>query len=181
MYHKHNTEGIILAGFDRGDSNRAVCILTEKFGLITARVQSARSLSSKLRYSTQDFSLGRYSLLKGKNEWKLVGGEVDRNFFSLYDCEEKRLTMARVLSLIERLSGEEKNENLYEVVLTFLSSLIPALREEIKIVENLAVLRILKNLGFLKENQDEIESLAPNIIKAVKLINQSLEAASISS
>lgn len=185
MYHKHNTEGIVLRGFESGEASRNISLFTREFGLIHASVQNARSLNSKLRYSVQDFTEGQFTLVRGKNSWKLVGAKADKNFFNILNLtpnsKEKVATAARVFSLLGKIGGEEKSENIYETLNQFLKSLIESPTdtsefEQIKKAEYLAVLKVLKELGLLKETEAEIGEVVLDSKKAVRLINESLES-----
>ena len=81
MYHKHHTKGIVIGSNVEGDDSRRVCIFTENFGLINARVQGARNVHSKLRTGSQDFCLGEFSLVHGRAGWKVVSTKSEINIF----------------------------------------------------------------------------------------------------
>lgn len=177
MYHKHLTEGIVIKGMDRGDSNKVLTLLTKEFGLLYVTVQNARSESSKLRYGIQDFTSGNFSLVRGRHSWKLVGAEAKNNFW--VDTEnDLRLLKVRILYLVKKLAGEEKNEMLYEVV----NNVIEFVAEDQNIIKEKeigAVLKLLKSSGFLKEEISEIENLSKDREKAIEVINHSLKMAGI--
>ena len=71
MYHAYTTDGIVLESESIGDANRRLVIFTKKFGLIYVSVQSVRGHLSKLRPSTQVFSRGMFTLIRGR-----YGGSV---------------------------------------------------------------------------------------------------------
>jgi len=174
VYHKHNTEGVIIRGSERGEASKDILLFTKEFGLIYASVQNARSLESKLRYSIQDFTIGNFVLVRGKHSWKMVGAEINRNIY-------QGLTLiANIFNLLRKLIGEEKNEELYEIIRNFLDDLENTDSNQTKNLETLTVLRILKNQGLLEENEKQIEILSGNLSQAIKTINASLSAAQLS-
>jgi recombinational DNA repair protein (RecF pathway) len=69
-------------------------------------------LSSKLRYNLEDYSFGTFSLVRGREVWRLTGAEKQEL------PEKLSLVRARVLNLVKRLvQGEEKNEKLFNTLL----------------------------------------------------------------
>jgi len=179
MYHKHNTEGIIIGENERGEASKNVAIFTREFGLIYASVQNGRALASKLRYGVQNFSEGSFVLVHGRNSWKLVGAESKRNIWTTLGDREKRRIAANIFSLLRKMVGEEKNEELYEIVGSSAESLQTIELEEAKQLEIRTVLQILKNQGLLVENAEDIENLVLDKNKAIKIINESLKASEL--
>ncbi len=170
MYHKHRTEGIIIKGRERGEGSKVVTLFSREFGLIYASVQNGRSQSSKHRGHIEDFTIGNFSLIKGKHGWKLVGADANKNLWinSGISLEQKNIA-ARVLYLVSKLIGEEKNEELYQIVKEFLVNF-----EELPVL-----LLILKNLGYVKETNTEIVEISQDKKRAISIINNSLTAAGI--
>ncbi|HEY4516037.1 MAG TPA: recombination protein O N-terminal domain-containing protein [Candidatus Paceibacterota bacterium] len=176
MYHKYNTEGIVMRGSERGEASRSVNIFTKEFGIIYASVQSARSINSKLRSSTTDFAEGNITLLRGRNEWKVVGAENRKNLFYTLDSSQKRAIASRVFLLLSKITGEEKNTDLYEIVSDFLLSLEKSSEQAVDAVERLGVLKILKNQGLVSESEEELEQISKDAKRAIVVINNSLKA-----
>ncbi len=112
-YAVYSTRGFILGSTPSGEASKIYLIYTEDFGLVRARAQSVRMLSSKLRYNLEDYSFGTFSLVRGKEVWRLTGADKQ-------DLPEKlSLVRARILNLVKRLvQGEERNEKLFNTLLT---------------------------------------------------------------
>ncbi|MEK7607351.1 MAG: recombination protein O N-terminal domain-containing protein [Patescibacteria group bacterium] len=111
-YAVYSTRGFILGSTPRGEASKIFLIYTEDFGLVRARAQSVRLLASKLRYNLEDYSFGTFSLVRGREIWRLTGAE------KLDLPELFSLVRARVLNLVKRLvQGEEKNEKLFKILL----------------------------------------------------------------
>lgn len=115
-YAVYTTRGFILGSAPNGEASKIYTLYTEDFGLVRAKAQSVRLLSSKLRYNLEDFSFGTFSLVRGKEIWRLTGVEKE-------PMAQKNAPMrARILSLVKRLvNGEEKNEALFEAMLQLVS------------------------------------------------------------
>lgn len=191
MYHKHNTKGIVISGRTEGDSNKSLIVFTERFGLISAKAQGARNMRSKMRGGLQEFSLAEFSLVQGRNGWKIVSVRTKKNFFeNLRTFPERLKIAANVLSLIKKLVAEEKTLNLFDIVANFFSFLEKAKESEIVLAECLTMVRILHSLGYMRNDPElsmpissseiqmhDLETIAPKRMKIIKLINESLKAA----
>ncbi|MEK7163202.1 MAG: recombination protein O N-terminal domain-containing protein [Patescibacteria group bacterium] len=134
-YAVYSTRGFVLGSAPSGEASKIYLIYTEDFGLVRARAQSVRLLVSKLRYNLEDYSFGIFSLVRGREIWRLAGAEkLDLPKSSFLIC-------ARVLNLTKRLvQGEEKNEKLFK-------SLLSMTKREIS--EPLILACVLDALGYL--------------------------------
>lgn len=126
-------------------------------GLLRARATSARSEKSKLRYGLEPLTEARFSLVRGRYEWRLTGVEaVSRRYVA--SAPAQRAAMARVARLLERLiHGQEASVQLYNTVIEGFAAFVSAPSPEA--VEVVLVLRILSHLGYLPQT----EALAPFI------------------
>lgn len=148
----HKTEGIVLGTYPVGESNALVHVFTRDLGLITASAQGIRRLQSKLRYATQLYCVSHVSFVYGKSSWRLTNAvPLHQLYYDVLD-QDKRRVIAQTCALLRRLvTGEEKNNVLYDVVaqgFLFLkdAQLSP---EAIRSFEFLFVLRILYQLGYV--------------------------------
>ena len=73
LHHIYHTEGFVLSGQSVGEANKYFRIFTKDFGMVGAMAQGIRLLQSKLRYSLQDYSYSKISLVRGKQVWRIVG------------------------------------------------------------------------------------------------------------
>lgn len=189
MYRKHHTRAIVIKVTPTGESSLNLTFFTENFGVINVRAQGARKLNSRLRLNLQNFSFGEFSLIHGKSGWKLAGAETGGNFFEVFRKESDKLSVAsNVLNLIKKLTDEEENPLLFEVVYHFLNFLRIAKKEEISTAECLVLLRILYNLGYMQHDPDfaqpmvssimsaaDLALIAPRRSRITRLINESLK------
>jgi DNA repair protein RecO (recombination protein O) len=191
MYQKHHTRGIVIGGQIEGDSNRRVSIFTEDFGLVSARVQGARNIGSKLRGGSQDFSFGEFSLVHGKSGWRVVSVRAEQNFYESFRNSPAKLKIAgNIFNLIKKLvSEEEAHTSLFNIVSNFLNFLVMAKESDIALAECLTLIRILHTLGYMRHDPEflipmssaeinikDLEKIAPRRWKMVELINESLKA-----
>lgn len=190
MYHKHHTRGIVVSSKIEGDSNKRLNIFTENFGLISAKVQGARNIHSKMRVGVQDFSLSDFSLVAGKTGFKVVSVRSEKNFFEILRNSPNKLKMvSNVLNLIKKLVDEEKAQtSLFNIVLKFFNFLVAAEDKDIALAECLTLTRILYSLGYMGHDPElvvplssseieikDLEMIAPHRHKMIELINESLK------
>jgi len=149
-HHIYQTEAFVIDSRPSGEANKIVYLFTKDLGLVVAAAQGVRLLKSKLRYSLQDFSYSKVSLVRGKEMWRLTSAGLVEKLLAKMSPDS--FAFARGLSLVKRLvQGEEKNEALFETLrhaADFLSS------REIdqaspEAFEQLLVLRILHTLGYV--------------------------------
>ena len=110
------TEGIVLSKRGAGEANTVVIILTNNLGLLRASAKSARREHSKLRYALEPFTIARFSFIRGKSEWKLIGAEQVSRPLCVAPVKN-RAAAGRIARLLSRLvQGEESSPALYTTV-----------------------------------------------------------------
>lgn len=191
-HHIYHTEGIVLGGFDVGESNRFLFIFTKDLGLLGASAQGIRALASKLRYSIQYLSYARIDLVRGKDVWRVTSAEKIHDHAFFFPDKEKRDVVVKTASLLRRMCvGEEAHEALFGDIISGLSFLSDETftKDELRSLEMALVLKILYHLGywgkeiefarivyasvFSREVLDDMRLLAPS---ALKEINRALKA-----
>ena len=194
MHRVFVTRGLVLRKRGVGESNTLVSILTEELGLVRASARSARKEVSKLRFGLESLTLARYSLVRGRHEWKLIGVESISHTLT-QASSVRRGQIGRVSRLLLRLiHGEEPVGEHYDTIvegLSFLSEVEDLLDAEA--VECVLVLRIMDRLGYLPYSMELTPFLMPpesggfispeGIVQAkvlrlriVRAINESLNA-----
>ena len=191
-HHIYNTEGFVLSSQNVGEANKYFQIFTRDFGMVGATAQGVRFLKSKLRYSLQDYSYSKISLVRGKYSWRITGAIKEKNIGN-DPCGgyDKLKTIARIFALLERLvRGEEKNESLFGQIVDACEFLE---KENLdgKILNNfeyIFVMRILNCLGYMAESKDLSEFITSSVwtmglvskmsavsLEAVSQINKALK------
>lgn len=155
-HHLYTTDAIILGSANIGEAHRSIDLLTRELGRLRAFARSVREEKSKLRFSLQDLTLAKVSLVRGRDIWRIVGAEERRNIFCVFEARPAEQQMViRLASLLRRLlRGEEENQELFALLsgtLAFLEERTVS-DEELKNLECLTVLRILYNLGYLAKD-----------------------------
>ena len=157
MHHIYHTEGFILSGQSVGEANKYFWIFTRDFGMVGAMAQGVRLLQSKLRYSLQDYSYSKISLVRGKQVWRIVGAIKEKNLYDALKGQGKFEILAKVFSLLNRLvRGEEKNEELFNH-LFFACEFLETEeldRDSSRNCEYILVMRILQSLGYLGDSKN---------------------------
>lgn len=189
MHKIFTTEGVVLGKRGVGEAHTLVSILTYELGLIRAKATSARAEQSKLRYGLETLSMGRYALVRGKNEWKLTG--VENISHELVEGGRDRRTRAGKIArlLLRLIHGEERVPALYKAVEEGLSAIArSATPEDADAIETVLVLRVLSHLGYLPHTQALAQfiegeyslELAAEALKSrsllIRAINESLTA-----
>ncbi len=191
---KYHTEAIVLGGTPSEEASKFLCLFTKDLGLIYAYARAVREISSKLRYSLQDFSHSHIDLVESVYGWKITSAQYITNFISVRDMLESDYmnVTTQISVLLQRLmKGEEKNETLFAHVrdgFTFLKQ-NHLTDSEIKNFEALLVMRILHDLGYWGEHKEHayflddsfsIQSLLSKMEQkkslVIREINKSLKA-----
>ncbi len=159
-HHIYQTEAFVIDSNSYREADKIITLFTKELGLLQARAVGVRLLQSKLRYSLQDFSYAKVSLVRGRELWRLTSAGSAYNIVSKISPES--FVFARALSLIKRLvHGEEKNENLWLTLFNALNFLksddVSKINSEY--VEWVLVLRILHALGYVAPNPETLPFL----------------------
>ncbi len=149
MYEKYNTEALILASRESGESDRSVVLYTKDFGLVHARATAARTERSKMRYALQSYTLATVSLVRGKRGWRVAGASATRN--AVGDTRGI-CAFARISELVMRLvHGEEQNPYLFAALAEAHGALMREKVEAFGMIEIVCVARILYSLGYISQ------------------------------
>ncbi len=190
MYNIITSKGVVLKKYHVGESHVVVNILTENHGVLRAHVRSARCEQSKLRYGIESLTVARFSFVRGKQQWRLIGTE-DIHPFSA--CAYARTAAGRIALLLLRLiDGEVAVQMVYATVTEGLQSLEYAELATIPPIEWVLVLRILAHLGYVSAPGEVSTLLIDNLFSEqtlrtakesrrmlIRMINTSLKASDL--
>lgn len=163
----YKTKGVVIENITVGEAHCYLILFTEKLGLVRVLARSGREERSKLRYHIQPFSKGNFSLVRGKDVWRLVGASLQQNLYHEYiEYPFKISILARYFSLLKRIVGFEENQS---ELFTFLEEGISFLKrssdqEAVENLEYLLVLRTLLMLGYVGEHKMLTSVLQPTPI-----------------
>lgn len=155
-----HTRGIVIARRSAGEGSVRVSLYTEELGLVSALATSAREERSKLRPHLMVGTRGTFSLVKGKEVWRLTGAVGAVNTYFELETNDQRESSARVMALIRQfVRGEGHDEGLFESVWEYCAALRGVLGEDVRILEYVTILRILSALGYVAPADDITEFL----------------------
>ena len=152
MHHIHHTDAFVLGSSPKGEDSKLLRLYTRELGLVYAHAQAVRKLSSKLRFTLQDFSLASVDLVRGREIWRVTTATPVHSYSAIRKDRASERILARVNSLLIRLvTGEEPSDEIYEIIAGTYDLLEKGGRtpEEYRALELFSVARILIALGYL--------------------------------
>jgi len=164
MHSIFTTPGFIIDSRAHAEADKVYYIFTRDMGLIRAVAQGIRLEKSKLRYHMEDYSFEIFSLVRGKEIWRLTSAQEflsTQKFAStqglVNSFASKRGLLARLALLLRRvLHGEEPNPDLFGHLLAcakFVDSLSISddqiSESNLQSLESVTVLRALHSLGYV--------------------------------
>lgn len=157
MYVKREvtTEGIIIGRHAAGEGSVRVSLYTQELGLVSGLAKSAREERSKLRMHLQVGTCGAFTLVKGRDVWRVTGATGTQNpHFELSGNTAAQEASARVLGVMRQfVRGESIDPYLFTVLSRFFEALQKIENEHVAAAEGVAVLRILAALGYVREDE----------------------------
>lgn len=166
MHHIYHTEGFVISSIDKGEANRFLTIFTRELGVVHGMVQGVRKLSSKLRYSLQDFSHSSIDLVRGKDVWRITSATKNVEFDGVFENPIHRACVGNIFRLVRRMCyGEDPNEEVFMVVRDFYQflSVVELSEDRARALELVVGLRILYHLGYVSETTEMSSFLQENI------------------
>ena len=103
-YSVYSTRGFILGSAPSGEAGKTYFLYTEQFGLVRATAIGVRHLKSKLRYNLEDYGFVTFSLVRGKEFWRITGAVSEAGAGHDSPTGQDLLqARARILSFMKRL------------------------------------------------------------------------------
>ena len=155
MYAKREvtTRGIVLSRPSAGEGSIRVLLYTEDLGLVSALAKSGREERSKLRAHLQSGTVGTFSLVKGRDVWRVTGAvETQNAHFSLLDKTAQEAAARILMSMRQFVRGEGADLFLFKTLYGFLESLPSVDSELILPAESIAALRLFAALGYVRRD-----------------------------
>ncbi len=150
--HKFVLRGVVVRRAAAGDGSARVLLYTDAAGLVWAHVQSGREERSQLRAHLQIGTRGLFSLVKGRDVWRVTGISGTTNLhFALEGRTDAQKTLQRVLLFVRQfVRGEGSDPYFFTVLWGFLDSLSLLEGDALKDAEHAVVLRMLAALGYVE-------------------------------
>lgn len=154
MHHIHHTDAFILSSRPSGEDSKTFTLYTRELGLVHARAQAVRKISSKLRYTLQDFSRASVDLVRGKEVWRITtASPVDSAKEIRIDAETERV-LARIASRIARFApGEEPNDEIFDALVDLYAMLGEERSDDdLSTIELYIAARLFVSLGYISRD-----------------------------
>ncbi len=172
MYTIYTTPGFVISSRTYGEAGRLLHIFTRDLGLILVGAQGVRLEKSKLRYFSQEFSFGEYSVVRGKELWRLT----DAKGLEPYQPSMSDLDVKISVLLKRLLQGEDSHPELFEVI--YRAAILQKDAkgdakidvESLQTLESIIVVRILHRLGYIG-SEGELDSYIQSDDISVSLLN----------
>jgi len=182
MYTITTTPGFIISARPYNEAGKMFSIFTRDLGLVLVAAQGIRLEKSKLRYHTQEYSFGTFSVVRGKEFWRLTNADSDEHRIDM--------VLVRMAMLLKRLlQGEEPHPELFDCLEAAARMSNAISSEHIPELESLTALRILHLLGYIGDiepirpfvqsldiTEELLLQLVPLRLKVNGIINNALQA-----
>lgn len=144
--------GVVIRKTSSGDGSARIQLYTDSAGLIWVHAQSAREERSQLRAHIQIGTRGTFSLVRGRDVWRLSGIMNTENLhYALSGKPEFQKALQRVLIFIRQfVRGEGSDPYFFSVLWGFLLELPRFDDNRLPDAEHAVVLRMLSSLGYVE-------------------------------
>lgn len=111
---KYATQCFVIDSYEQSENDRAYKLFTREFGLVTAQAKSIRKLESKLRAHVLPRTISLVTLVKGREVWRLVGGE------EVLQSNNRIYEITKLLNRFVR--GEGTHKALYDRLVSYVKN-----------------------------------------------------------
>ncbi|MES2134655.1 MAG: recombination protein O N-terminal domain-containing protein [Patescibacteria group bacterium] len=145
--------GIVVARRSAGEGSVRISLYTDSLGLVSALAKSAREERSKLRPHLQVGTTGVFTLVKGRDVWRIIGAtNTENSYFSLSGKSDAQEASARIIAVVRQfIRGEGSDPYLFSALFGFFTALPPMDQEYVLEAECVTVFRVLSALGYVRE------------------------------
>lgn len=184
-HHIYQTQCIVVGARDGLEANRTFFLLTEDLGLVAASAQGIRLERSKLRYALTEGAMLTVSLVRGREQWRVVGAVSNEHVWQVYRDNRIALTLfTRICALVVRLvPRDEAHGDVHALVTTLTESLknLEYLTGERAIfLEGVVVARLLDMLGYFPKKEEYRDLLAapltPELVDTMNVVRSAFIA-----
>lgn len=153
-YVTYTTDALVCGTQNRNTADRSYLLFTREAGMLFATARSAREERSKQRFSLQDFSLVRVSLVKGKTGWRVGSISTKQNYYHQAADKYARGSIVGIFRLLRRfVRGEEATHcDLFDYTIASLDVLEKETSDR-QFVELVVQVHILGFLGYVNSNR----------------------------
>lgn len=154
------TEGIILKEADLNEVDRLLTIYTKELGKVKVSAKGVKKLESKLRYSIESISYVQLILVEGKNFLILKDAIIKNQFLKIKkDLEKIKITKEIAEFIDEAIIGEEKDEDVWKLILTTFKDLNSNDSTYTKALVDKFKKNLIKFLGYDPKQMKDLEDI----------------------
>ena len=147
----YHTEGLVLGRRPSREADEFLLILSSELGLIWVLARGLRLAKSKLRTNVKEWQAARFSLVRGRETWRLVGAEVQASAPKLSLSVRRLLSRAGILvkRFVPLEAESEQIFSEFKAAIDFLSRVEFWTETDLAAAELLLALRVLAWLGYV--------------------------------
>ena len=117
MFIHYRTKAFFLNEQDRGEANRLFTVFTNDFGKLKIFGKAIRKIKSKLRASTEIFSLSEIEFIQGKSHKTLTDTILIDRFKNIKEDPEKLKVAFQIAETLDSfLEEEEKDDEIWQLL-----------------------------------------------------------------
>lgn len=183
MYEIYETEAFILELKNIKDYDQKIFVFTKDFGFLWLNVSGSRREKSKQKSFIQLLSYSKIFLVKGKNGYRITGGELLENLFFSFENKIKNKIFLNFLFLVRKfLVYEVESKKVFQLLVKLKNELKKTQNlENIEKVEIFFIIKFLDEIGYWDGEDVSLENflefdknkIREKILKINKILRKS--------
>ncbi len=144
--------GIVLDKENCRENDQIIFFYTQEAGKIEILIRGGRKVNSKLApIVAEPFALIRLVIVPGRNNFHLIGGEVEESFKDILQNEKKIIQINALFKKINKLVKTQSDSKIFPLILKFLERINEQPAEKIGIIISAFLIKFLTFLGYRPE------------------------------
>ena len=147
----YHTKGIVIKKIDYGEYNHLYTVYTEDFGKVCAVCRGSKKIASKLSGHLEDFAIANLVLVRGKNNFSIIGSSLEIRYPNILTDFSKVCYISFCYELLGYFIKEyEKDVRIYKLITEILEIIdrSPANKDYLEMLMYLFGYQLLNILGF---------------------------------
>lgn len=152
MSRTRRLQGIVLNKENHREDNQIISFYSQEAGKIEILIRGARKINSKLApIIAEPFALLKLVIAAGKNNFHLIGGEVEESFKGIFRDEKKIIQTNALLKKIDKLIKTQPDQKVFSLILKFLKKINHLPPDKLRGINNAFLIKFLAFLGYRPE------------------------------
>ena len=150
---QHKTQAIVLSRKNYRENDKLVTFYTREFGQVKTVVRGGKKILSKMGSYTEPFYVVQIMFATGKGLNQLAGIDLVKRYDSIYNDLNKLKLVGQNFSLIEEITKEEPDSDIYNLILEYLEVIggLPAKSGAGLFLNTIFILKFIDLLGYAPE------------------------------